>query len=185
MRRLTKMTVILSALFLLAYIPLSYCLLYVPNIPLPEWLLPFVPDAYYTQLILTFLAGVGILVGVGVLIKTILTPRKLPKLVRYEDGGSLVMDKRAMKNIVYLITETLEGVEEDNVRLRLYRRGGKPCYRVKLRLGIAPDSTIVSQADSIRQNVAQALEHATGIPCDRVDLVIKPSRKINKGGKGA
>lgn len=182
MRLITKLAYIVVGLLMTAYIGLSAYVIYAPW-PLPAWLTPyFSQDNIRLALLIT--GAAALLAALLLVLKGLLAPRKQKRLVRYQDGGSITMSKRAMKNIVYLTTENITGVVEDNVGLRLVKKGSQTAYRVKIRLGIVPTSTAVAQADAICQAVAQNLEHATGVPCERVDIIFKETRlEKNKGGE--
>lgn len=169
MKRISKLLYVLAGLVLIAYALASYYLMFWGMVP--SWLSPY----RFTVLVLIGIA-LTVLIGLFLFAKGLFSRRRLPALFsEQEDGGSVYVTQKALRNITYITIERFEGILEDRVRVRVL--AGKPAsYRVKIWLGIAEYSELPARHDAIRQAVADALYRCTGVKASRVDLVFYTAR---------
>ncbi|MDO4280579.1 MAG: alkaline shock response membrane anchor protein AmaP [Peptococcaceae bacterium] len=164
MNRLTKIIYCLVGLILVGYALASGYLLFFGGLP---------AQINATVALYVLLYGAGVSAGIGLLfiLRGIFSRRSYPLMALEQEGGSVTISRTALKNIVYTAVDGFPGVQESRTKIRL--SGGKrraPDCRVRVRIGIAPDSNLPVQHEAMRSRISDAICATTGVTPRRIDL---------------
>ena len=180
MSRFIKLLYILVGLVLIAFSLLATDILYIGY--LPPWL-----DQEIVNTILIIGACCTLVIGLLSILVGSFTRRKRASLISKQDGGTVSISTKSLKNITYIAIESFHGVLEARVRIHIVHKNGQPVYSVKAWIGTTDDSALPGQHQIIRQRIADDLLKATGIGVYRIDLTFYTSAKMQattqKGGQ--